>query len=71
MFIPNQTEPARLKRPVADRGSILLGELVAILIALELVSKGAKIRNRYNQVPHLTQDKLATEKIITWYSHFF
>ena len=21
------------------------------------VSKGAKIRNRYNQVPHLTQDK--------------
>ena len=23
---------------------------------IEKVSKGAKIRNRYNQVPHLTQD---------------
>ena len=23
---------------------------------LSIVSKGAKIRNRYNQVPHLTQD---------------
>ena len=23
---------------------------------LAIVSKGAKIRNRYNQVPHLTQD---------------
>ena len=24
--------------------------------AVTIVSKGAKIRNRYNQVPHLTQD---------------
>ena len=24
--------------------------------AIDKVSKGAKIRNRYNQVPHLTQD---------------
>ena len=28
---------------------------VADLVSLK-VSKGAKIRNRYNQVPHLTQD---------------
>ena len=35
IFIPNQTEPVRLKRPVTNRGSILLGELVAILRALE------------------------------------
>ena len=27
----------------------------SVLVALE-VSKDAKIRNRYNQVPHLTQD---------------
>ena len=26
------------------------------LIVMPKVSKGAKIRNRYNQVPHLTQD---------------
>ena len=26
------------------------------MIILIKVSKGAKIRNRYNQVPHLTQD---------------
>ena len=27
-----------------------------ILLDLSKVSKGAKIKNRYNQVPHLTQD---------------
>ena len=26
------------------------------MAVLDKVSKGAKIRNRYNQVPHLTQD---------------
>ena len=36
---------------VIDVGS----DLKCIYIAFE-VSKGAKIRNRYNQVPHLTQD---------------
>ena len=35
IFIPNQTEPIRLKRLVTNSGSILLGELVAILMALE------------------------------------
>ena len=35
IFIPNDTEPVMLKRPVTNRGSILLGELVAILMALE------------------------------------
>ena len=34
-----------------------LGKVKAIIfVTLEKVSKGAKIRNRYNQVPHLTQD---------------
>ena len=27
-------------------------------VFLVIVSKGAKIRNRYNQVPHLTQEKV-------------
>ena len=27
-----------------------------MMLAHHKVSKGAKIRNRYNQVPHLTQD---------------
>ena len=35
-------------------GSSLNG--VTALWSLSKVSKGAKIRNRYNQVPHLTQD---------------
>ena len=25
-------------------------------LVIDKISKGAKIRNRYNQVPHLTQD---------------
>ena len=29
---------------------------LAVLKLLVTVSMGAKIRNRYNQVPHLTQD---------------
>ena len=29
---------------------------ILFMISLKKVSKGAKIRNRYNQVPHLTQD---------------
>ena len=29
---------------------------VIIKVRVNIVSKGAKIRNRYNQVPHLTQD---------------
>ena len=35
IFVPNETEPVELKRPVTNRGSILLRELVAILMALE------------------------------------
>ena len=36
------------------------GELV--IIGPNKVSKGAKIRNRYNQVPHLTQDTISNTK---------
>ena len=37
IYLPNQTEPVMLKRPVTNRGSILVGELIAILMALEFV----------------------------------
>ena len=30
--------------------------MLAAVNECKIVSKGAKIRNRYNQVPHLTQD---------------
>ena len=36
---------------------MLLSSLLSIVFRfVRKVSKGAKIRNRYNQVPHLTQD---------------
>ena len=35
IYLPNQTEPVMLKRPVTNRGSILLGKLIAILMASE------------------------------------
>ena len=30
--------------------------MVKVIVYVFKVSKGAKIRNQYNQVPHLTQD---------------
>ena len=35
---------------------MILDNGLVLLIRVGKVSKGAKIRNRYNQVPHLTQD---------------
>ena len=42
-----------LLKPV---GHIVTGDLKCITDSGIKVSKGAKIRNRYTQVPHLTQD---------------
>ena len=50
IFIPNDTEPVMLKRPVTNRGSILLGELVAILMALEF----AQSEQRKRQIHGIT-----------------
>ena len=36
--------------------SVIERECLAIVFGIRKVSNGAKIRNRYNQVPHLTQD---------------
>ena len=55
-----------LRKRLADIDMLLATErslnLVNILIK---VSKGAKIRNRYNQVPHLTQDTNGTVTKLT------
>ena len=50
IFVPNQTEPVRLKKPVTNRGSILLGELEAILMALEF----AQSEHRNRQIHGIT-----------------
>ena len=50
IFIPNDTEPVMLKRPVTNRSFILLGELVAILMALEF----AKSEQRKRQIHGIT-----------------
>ena len=44
IFVPNETEPVMLKRPVTNRGSILLGELIAIFMALEFAQSEHKKR---------------------------
>ena len=49
-FVPNETEPVKLKRPVTNRGSILLGELVAILMTLEF----AQSEHRKRQIHGIT-----------------
>ena len=48
-FVPNQTEPVRLKRSVTNRGSILSG-VVAILMALEF----AQSEHRKTQIHGIT-----------------
>ena len=39
VFIPDKTDPILLKQPVSSRGSILLGELVAIKMAVNHIYK--------------------------------
>ena len=50
IFLPNKVEPVMLKRPVTNRGSILLGELVAILMSLEF----AQAEQRKRQIHGIT-----------------
>lgn len=44
IYLPNVDQPVCLKKPVTNRGSILLGELVAIHIALEFTLNEIKKR---------------------------
>ena len=39
LFVPGSSDPIMLKQPVSNRGSILLGELVAIKIALQYITR--------------------------------
>ena len=45
IFVPNETEPVMLRGPVTNRGSILLDELIAILMALEFAQGEHKKRH--------------------------
>ena len=52
-FLPK----ARFKLEILQGGTSFVGLLCfCSVLCLLKVSNGAKIRNRYNQVPHLTQD---------------
>ena len=42
----------------------MLQEILKSLLVVK-VSKGAKIRNRYNQVPHLTNGKVTNSQLYT------
>ena len=39
LFPPGSGEPVMLKRPVSSRGSILLGELVGMKMAIQYISR--------------------------------
>ena len=41
---------------ILDSDQLFQGTIFKVSLGAIKVSKGAKIRNRYNQVPHLTQD---------------
>ena len=59
-----QAQRVELIRLISQHTSIALQTLLFGTDSLPIkVSKGAKIRNRYNQVPHLTQDINTTIKI--------
>ena len=47
IYLPNQTESVRLKRLVTNRGSLLLGELIVILMALEFAQNEYRKRQLY------------------------
>ena len=54
----NQNKAIVLNNPmtwVCEKTTVIQGNL-GVSLSLTRVSKDAKIRNRYNQVPHLTQD---------------
>ena len=54
VYLPNQTEPVMLKRPVTNRGSILLGELITFLmgefVQIEYTGKDNYIALLYFQI---------------------
>ena len=53
IFHPGTSEPVLLKQPVSSRGSILLGEIVAIKMALQYLSRCKVQRNSDFQRIHI------------------
>ena len=50
LFVPGTSDPVLLKQPVSSMGSILLGELVAIKIALQYIYRCNTNRQRENSI---------------------
>ena len=55
MFPPGAGEPVMLKQPVTNRGSILLGEMVAIKMALQYIVR-CKARGEEISKVHIFSD---------------
>ena len=56
IFHPGTSEPVLLKQPVSSKGSILLGEIVAIKMALQYLSRCKVQRNSDFQRIHIFSD---------------
>ena len=57
VFIKQENEINESSKPQKTKKSMTFPRVrIFYIYHLIKVSKGAKIRNRYNQVPHLTQD---------------
>lgn len=64
LFIPGSCEPVMLKQPVSNRGSILLGELVAIKMALEYIDRCKTQRGiRVNKAHIFSDSQSATGQL--------
>ena len=65
LFIPGSSEPVMLKQPVSNRGSIFLGELVAIKIALQHIHRCKTQRGTRISKVHIFSDSQSTVGLLT------
>ena len=56
LFVPGAVDPIMLKQPVSNRGSILLGELVAIKLALKHILQYKTVRQAAIKNIHILSD---------------
>ncbi|MCW4346280.1 MAG: ribonuclease H family protein [Candidatus Thiodiazotropha endolucinida] len=68
IFPPGETEPVLLKQPVSSRGSILLGELVAIKMALQFIYKCKTQHNKNVSKAHIFSDSQSAvgQLVLQW-----
>ena len=68
LFIPGAVDPIMLKQPVSNRGSILLGELVAIKLALKHIFQYKTVRQTAIKNVHILSDSQSAvgQLILGW-----